>query len=44
VESDLRAHDYDPRVPVLANRHGRGRPTSGAAFSHFLGSVVPNLA
>jgi hypothetical protein len=26
VESDLRAHDDDPRVPVLVNRHGRERP------------------
>jgi hypothetical protein len=23
VESGLRAHDDDPRVPVLNNRHGR---------------------
>ena len=26
VESDLRAHDDDPRVPVLVNPDGRGRP------------------
>src|SRR6266487_6808041 len=26
VENGLRAHDDDPRVPVLVNRHGRERP------------------
>ena len=26
VENGLRAHDDDPHVPVLNNRHGRERP------------------
>src|SRR5438477_8456503 len=28
VENALRAHDDDPRVPVLNNRHGHKRPHS----------------
>ena len=32
MESDLRAHDDDPRVPVLANRHGRERPRYATGF------------
>ena len=32
VESGLRAHDDDPRVPVLANRHGRERPRYATGF------------
>jgi hypothetical protein len=32
VENDLRAHDDDPRVPVLANRHGRERPCYVTGF------------
>jgi hypothetical protein len=32
VESDLRAHDDDPRVPVLANRRGRERPCYVTGF------------
>ena len=32
VESDLRAHDDDPRVPVLGNRHGRERPGFATGF------------
>src|SRR5215467_7759658 len=44
VENRLRAHDDDPRVPVLVNRHGRERPcyASGSqarrltVFSSFL--------
>jgi len=32
VETGLRAHDDDPRVPVLANRHGRERPRYATGF------------
>src|SRR5215472_1855934 len=32
VENGLRAHDDDPRVPVLANRHGRKRPRYATGF------------
>jgi len=33
VEIDLRAHDDDPRVPVLANRHGREKTLLRHRFS-----------
>ena len=36
VESDLRAHDDDPRVPVLGNRHGRERPRYATGFRHVI--------
>jgi len=32
VESGPRAHDDDPRVPVLVNRHGRERPRYATGF------------
>jgi hypothetical protein len=32
VESGLRAHDDDPRVPVLVNPHGRERPRYATGF------------
>jgi len=32
VENDLRAHDDDSRVPVLANPHGRERPRFVTGF------------
>jgi hypothetical protein len=32
VESGLRAHDDDPRVPVLVNLHGRERPRYATGF------------
>jgi hypothetical protein len=32
VESYLRADDDDPRVPFLANRHGRERPRYVTGF------------
>lgn len=49
VESDLRAHDDDPRVPVLDSRHGRERPRYATGFqarrltvfSSFLSSADP---
>jgi hypothetical protein len=47
VETGLRAHDDDPRVPVLNNRHGHERPYYVAGsrarrltvFSSFLSSA-----
>src|SRR6266581_8051690 len=33
VENGLRAHDDDPRVPVLVNRRGRERPVFQRRFS-----------
>jgi hypothetical protein len=32
VETGLRAHDDDPHVPVLDNRHGRERPRYATGF------------
>ena len=32
VETGLRAHDDDSRVPVLNNRHGRERPRYDTGF------------
>ncbi|HET6889400.1 MAG TPA: hypothetical protein VFH87_15885, partial [Candidatus Udaeobacter sp.] len=32
VESDLRALDDDPRVPVLVNPHGHERPRFNSGF------------
>jgi hypothetical protein len=32
METGLRAHDDDPRVPVLNNRHGRKRPRYATGF------------
>ena len=32
VESGLRAHDDDPRVPVLVNPHGRETPRYATGF------------
>jgi hypothetical protein len=32
VETGLRAHDDDSRVPVLVNRHGRKRPRFDTGF------------
>src|SRR5208283_4367712 len=46
LENGLRAHDDDPRVPVLNNRHGCEKPCYDAGFSGTSFDcvfVLPNL-